>query len=41
LQWGEGYTERYGLIYNDFRNRKRTIKDSGYVRVSAANRLYV
>ena len=28
FQWAEGYTERYGLIYTDFRNQKRTIKDS-------------
>jgi beta-glucosidase len=41
FQWAEGYTERYGLIYTDFRNQKRTIKDSGYWygRVAAANRL--
>ncbi len=43
FQWAEGYTERYGLIYTDFRNQKRTIKDSGYWygRVAAANRLDV
>ena len=43
FQWAEGYTERYGLIYNDFRNQKRTIKDSGlwYARVAASNRLNV
>lgn len=43
FQWAEGYTERYGLIYTDFRNQKRTIKDSGhwYGRVAAANRLDV
>ena len=43
FQWGEGYTERYGLIYTDFRSLKRTIKDSGlwYGRVAAANRLNV
>jgi (2Fe-2S) ferredoxin len=41
FQWAEGYTERYGLIYTDFRNQKRTIKDSGlwYGRVAASNRL--
>ena len=27
FQWAEGYTERYGLIYTDFRSQKRTIKD--------------
>ncbi len=41
FQWGEGHTERYGLIYTDFRNQKRTIKDSGlwFSRVAATNRL--
>jgi beta-glucosidase len=43
FQWGEGYTERYGLIYTDFRSQKRTIKHSGhwYARVAASNRLDV
>ena len=43
FQWGEGFTERYGLIHTDFRSQKRTIKDSGYWygRVAAANRLDV
>jgi beta-glucosidase len=43
FQWGEGYTERYGLIYTDFRSQKRTIKDSGhwYAKVAASNRLDV
>ena len=43
FQWGEGYTERYGLIYTDFRDQKRTIKDSGhwYAKVAASNRLDV
>jgi beta-glucosidase len=43
FQWAEGYTERYGLIYTDFRSQKRTIKDSGlwYSRVAATNRLEV
>jgi len=43
FQWAEGYTERYGLIYTDFRNQKRTIKDSGYWygQVAASNRLDV
>ena len=41
FQWAEGHTERYGLIYTDFRNQKRTIKDSGlwFSRVAATNRL--
>lgn len=43
VQWAEGYTERYGLIYTDFRNQKRTIKDSGlwYGRVDSSDRLDV
>ena len=43
FQWAEGYTERYGLIYTDFRSQKRTIKDSGfwYSRVAGSNRLDV
>ncbi|WP_263383439.1 glycoside hydrolase family 1 protein [Granulicella arctica] len=43
FQWAEGYTERYGLIYTDFRSQKRTVKDSGlwYGRVAASNRLNV
>jgi len=43
FEWANGYTERYGLIYTDFRSRKRAIKDSGYwySRVAAANRLDV
>jgi beta-glucosidase len=41
FEWGNGHTERYGLIYVDYRDQKRTIKDSGlwYGRVSASNRL--
>jgi len=30
FEWANGHTERYGLIYVDYRNQKRTIKDSGY-----------
>ena len=43
FQWAEGYTERYGLIYTDFRSQKRTIKDSGYwySRVASTNSLDV
>lgn len=41
FQWAEGHTERYGLIYIDFRTQKRMIKDSGlwYSQVAATNRL--
>ena len=39
FQWAEGYTERYGLIYTDFRNQKRTIKDSGFGTVESPLRI--
>ena len=40
FEWANGHCERYGLIYVDYRDQKRTIKDSGlwYARVSASNR---
>ena len=41
FEWANGHTERYGLIYVDYRDQKRTIKDSGfwYGQVAATNRL--
>jgi beta-glucosidase len=41
FEWANGQTERYGLIYVDYRNQKRTIKNSGYWygKVAASNRL--
>ena len=41
FEWGNGHTERYGLIYVDYRDQKRTIKDSGlwYAKMAATNRL--
>lgn len=43
FEWANGFTERYGLIYVDYRDQKRTIKDSGlwYGKVAATNRLGV
>jgi beta-glucosidase len=43
FEWAHGYTQRFGLTYVDFRNQKRTVKDSGlwYGRVAAANRVDV
>lgn len=41
FEWADGYSQRYGMTYVDFRDQRRTVKDSGlwYGQVSAANRL--
>ncbi|MFZ0663621.1 MAG: GH1 family beta-glucosidase [Acidobacteriaceae bacterium] len=43
FEWAEGYSQRFGLTYIDFRDLRRTVKDSGqwYGRVAAARRLDV
>jgi beta-glucosidase len=41
FEWAEGFSQRFGLAYTDFKTQERTIKDSGrwYAKVAAENRL--
>jgi beta-glucosidase len=41
FEWGEGFSQRFGLAYVDFKTQRRTIKESGrwYAKVAAENRL--
>lgn len=41
LEWTEGYSQRFGLVYVDFKTQHRTIKQSGkwYGKVAAEGRL--
>jgi beta-glucosidase len=41
FEWADGYSQRYGFTWVDFKTLKRTVKDSGlwYGRVAATGRL--
>ncbi len=43
FEWAEGYSQRFGLVYVDFRDQRRTIKESGhwYGRVATSRSLVV
>jgi beta-glucosidase len=30
FEWGEGYAQRFGIVYCDFKSLARTVKESGY-----------
>jgi len=41
FEWAEGFSQRFGLAYTDFKTLRRTIKDSGrwYSKIAAENRV--
>jgi beta-glucosidase len=41
FEWAEGFSQRFGLAYVDYKTQKRTLKDSGrwYAKVAAENKV--
>ena len=41
FEWAEGYSQRFGFVFVDFRTLKRTVKDSGkrYAQLAATGKL--
>jgi beta-glucosidase len=41
FEWADGFSQRFGLAYVDFKTQQRTTKDSGrwYGKVAAKNRV--
>jgi beta-glucosidase len=41
FEWADGYAERFGMVYVDFRDQRRILKDSAhwYSKVARANRV--
>jgi beta-glucosidase len=41
LEWADGYSQRFGLVYVDFRDQRRILKDSArwYSRVARTNQV--
>jgi len=41
FEWAEGYTQRFGIVYVDFRDQRRIVKDSGhwYGKLAASGNL--